>query len=266
MKKDDWFSGKIALITGATSGIGREIAKQLASSSCKVLACGKENQAMDSLLEELNKISSFRPEGFVFDLSDKNSRQEYIKKISENHKVDILINNAGFGNMNDFHSMPENLMRQMEEVNMAAVVDLCHKFLPKMVERRKGGILNVGSTASFFATPGSALYGATKHFVLGLTDALHQEVLNSGVHISGLYPGHTYTRFIDRATNGKIKNWNKAMSPEQVAKLGLNGLAKNKIRVICGFDNKIKIWASYLMPISYILRRIYNKAVKRYKT
>jgi len=296
-----WFSGKTALITGATSGIGREIAKQLALYGSRVLVCGRDKSAMDSLLKELNLISSDHPEGFtplenltprssqdehnynlvlekvvelkispfltgfISDLSDKNSQKELIEKINKNYEVDILVNNAGFGYMNDFHLMPEDLINSMVEVNMAAVVDFCRAFLPKMIKKFQGGILNVGSVASFFATPGSALYGATKHFVLGFTDALHQEMLSFGVHITGVYPGHTHSRFISRATSGKTKNWHKAMSPVLVAKLALKGLSENKIRVIPGLGNKMRVLAASIIPISMILKKIYAKAVKNYK-
>ena len=260
--KNNFYAGKTSLVTGATSGIGREIAKQLVFYGCRVLAGGRDKQEMDSLLKELNEISSGCAQGFVFDLSDKNSRQELIKRISENHEVDILVNNAGFGYMADFYEMPENLIDSMAEVNMAAIVDLCRQFLPKMVERRDGGILNVGSVASFFGTPGSALYGATKHFVLGFTDALHQEMLRYGVHVTGIYPGHTDSHFISRATAGKKEKWHKAMSPISVAKSALKGLSKNKMRVVPGLGNKMRVLAASFLPVSMILKKIYNKNAK----
>ncbi len=265
MRKDGWFSKKTALVTGATSGIGREIAKQLALYGSRVLVCGRDRSVMDSLLKELDLISSDSSEGFIVDLSDKNSRQELIAKINAKYKIDILVNNAGFGYMNDFYLMPEDLISSMQEVNMAAVVDLCHAYLPKMIERHQGGILNIGSVASFFATPGSALYGATKHFVLGFTDALHQEMLSSGVHVTGIYPGHTHTRFISRATFDKTKNWGKAMSPTLVARFGLRGLSQNKIRVVPGINNKMRVLVASLVPTSIILKKIHKKAVRNYK-
>ncbi len=267
MRKDGWFSKKTALVTGATSGIGREIAKQLALYGSRVLVCGRDRNAMDSLLKELNLISSDSSRfltGFIANLSDKNFRRELIAKINDKYEIDILINNAGFNYMNDFYLMPEDLINSMQEVNMAAVIDFCRAFLPKMVKKSQGGILNVGSVASFFATPGSALYGATKHFVLGFTDALHQEMLCSDVHVTGVYPGHTDTSFISRATAGKTKKWHKAMSPLTVAKLALKGLSENKTRVIPGFGNKIRVLVASVIPTSIILKKIYKSAVKNY--
>lgn len=259
-----WFFGKIALVTGATSGIGREIAKQLVCYGAKVLLCGRDAEAMNSLLKELNAISSSPLEVLFADFSNNESLQELITKVNKNYEVDILVNNAGFGYMSDFYVMPQDKIRSMEEVNISAVVYLCRAFLPKMVEKSGTGILNVGATASFFATPGSALYGATKHFILGFTDALHHEMLSQGVHITGVYPGHTESRFLERATDGKIKSWEKAMSPTSVAKLALEGLSKNKIRVIPGFSNKIRVFAASIMPISILLNKIYKDAVKYY--
>lgn len=257
-----WFSGKTALITGATSGIGREIAKLLASYGCRVLVCGRDREAMDSLFGELKKNFNVSSEGFIIDLSDKNSQQELITKISKNYEIDILVNNAGFGCLQDFRLMPQDLIFSMQEVNMSAVINLCRAFLPKMVEKSRGGILNVGSVASFFGTPGSALYGATKHFILGFTDALHQEMLSCGVHITGVYPGHTYSRFIERATAGETKTWHKAMSSVLVAKLALKGLSENKIRVIPGWGNKIRVLVASVAPISLILKKIYSGVIK----
>ncbi len=145
---------------------------------------------------------------------------------------------------------------------MSAVVTLCYEFLPRMIAKSKGGILNVGSVASFFATPGSALYTATKHFILGFTDALHREVLPFGVHVTGVYPGHTHTRFIEQATEGRVKNWRNAMKPVCVAVQALKGLSENKLRVIPGFGNKMRVIASHYLPASLILEKVYNSAVK----
>ncbi len=261
-----FLSAKTALVTGATSGIGREIAKQLVSFGSNVLVCGRDKEAMDSLLKELNSISSSLAKGFLVDFSNKESLEGLIAKVSKDYDVDILINSAGFGYMGDFYLMPKEKAYSMQEVNISAVVVLCRSFLPRMVEKSWGGILNVGSVASFFATPGSALYGATKHFIVGFTDALHQEMLHLGVHVTGLYPGHTESSFAERATEGKLKRWKKAMSAELVAVLALKGLSENKIKVVPGFGNKMRVFAAAILPASIVSRKIYSKAIRNYKT
>lgn len=257
-----WFYGKTALVTGATSGIGREIAKQLVLYGAKVLLCGRDEDAMESLLKELNANSSSPSGVFFADFSNNESLQKLIVEVNQNHEVNILVNTAGFGYIKDFYTTPQDKIRSMEEVNISAVVHLCRAFLPKMVEKPGNGILNVGSTASFFATPGSAVYSATKHFILGFTDALHQEMLSKGVHITGVYPGNTESRFLERATDGKIKSWEKAMDPALVAELALNGLSENKIRVIPGFGNKIKVFAASILPPALLLSNIYKNSIK----
>lgn len=258
----NFLNAKTSLVTGATSGIGREIAKQLASHGSKVLLCGRDKKEMDSLLEELRVISPYPAEGFLADFSDNESLEGVINKVGNNYDVDILVNSAGFGYMGDFYLMQQDKICSMWEVNASAMVTLCRAFLPRMVEKSAGGVLNVGSIASFFATPGSAFYGATKHFVLGFTDALHQEMLSFGVHVTGLYPGHTESRFAERATEGKIEQWKKAMNVRKVVALALKGFSGNKIRVIPGFSNKLKVFASFVMPASFILKKIYGRALR----
>ncbi len=219
---------------------------------------------MDSLLGELNSISSICAQGFIADFSNREPLAELIAGIKNNYEVDTLVNSAGFGYMSDFYRMPQEIIDSMQEVNMSAVVMLCYAFLPGMIKKSSGGIINVGSVASFFATPGSALYGATKHFIAGFTDALHREMLGYGVHVTGVYPGHTDSYFALRATGGRLKNWDKAMSPVKVSRLALQGLSQNKVRVIPGFDNRLKAFAGSILPPAFISRQIYKKSVRNH--
>lgn len=253
-----WYAGKTVLVTGATSGIGLEIARQVICFGSKVLLCGRNKAAMNVLLGELRDKTSLTIEGFCADLSQEKSLKQLVEEIRAKHTVDILVNNAGFGYMGDFHEMSLDIIDSMQEVNMLSVIKLCREFLPEMKERTGTGILNVGSIASFFPTPNSALYGATKQFVLGFTDALHQEMSSFDMYVTGVYPGKTQTRFLERATGGKIRKWDKAMDPELVAQLALKGLSENKVRVIPGFSNKIKIFIASIMPISWLLKKTYS--------
>jgi short-subunit dehydrogenase len=158
--------------------------------------------------------------------------------------------------------MNKDKVDSMQQVNISAVVDLCRHFFAGMKEKTGCGILNVGSVASFFPTPGSALYGATKHFILGFTDAIHEEMRSFGVHVTGVYPGKTKSRFLERATEGKKKDWEQAMNPESVAELALKALSENRIRVIPGFSNRIKVFIASVMPMSLLLKKSYSNSVK----
>ncbi len=219
---------------------------------------------MCSLLEELKEISGRSTEGILADFSDKQLLKDTINRLEEAYDIDILVNNAGFGYMGEFYPMAEDKIESMVEVNVSAVVSLCRAFLPKMTKKQGTGILNVGSIASFFSTPLSTLYGATKYFVLSFTDGLHMEMLPFGVHISGLYPGHTATNFIERASGGKKKKWDKAIAAGEVADLALDGLRRNKARIIPGVGNKMRFFASRVLPARIISNKIYASAVKNY--
>jgi len=152
-----WFTGKTTLITGATSGIGREIARLLSSYGSRLILCGRDKEAMENLINELghDAIVGY----FLVDFSNTESLQEVIAEIDKKYDIDVLINNAGIGYISDFCKMPQEAIHTLNNVNMFAVVEFCRVFLPKMQKRDGTGIINVGSTASFFATPGSALYG-----------------------------------------------------------------------------------------------------------
>lgn len=258
-----WFAGKTALVTGTTSGIGREIAKLLSSCGSRLILCGRDKGAMDSLVSEID--SSLVLEYFLADFSNSKSLQDLIASVDKKYEIDILINNAGFGYINDFCEMPQDAIHTMHQVNMMTIAEFCRTFLPKMQNRQGTGILNVGSTASFFATPGSALYGATKHFILGFTDALHQEMLSKGVHVTGVYPGNTESRFLERSTRGKLRGWEKAMNPKMVAEMALEGLSKNKIRIIPGYGNKLKVLIAAHLPVPMLLNKIYKNTLNYYR-
>lgn len=261
----EWFKDKKILITGASSGIGKEFARQLSSYGSDLLLCGRNKDSLDKLTGELKKNDPQKVCCCSFDLSNNDECSDFIKKVQADYSIDILINNAGFGCMCEFGSMDDSLKDSMLFVNVNSVTTLCRAFLPDMIKKGKGGILNVGSTASFFATPGSALYGATKHFIRGFTDALHWEMRTKGIHVTGLYPGHVHTGFIERASLGKRKVWKTALEPSFVAWKGLMGLYENKRQVIPGMMNYVKVFASRILPHEIIMNKIYTETVSCFK-
>ena len=253
-----WFVDKTVLVTGATSGIGEEIVKQLSFCRTKLLLCGRNKEAMDLLEVEIKGSTCQVAESFLLNFSSNESLKELIAQIQKTYEIDILVNNAGIGHLSDFSVMSEDQIHTMVNLNIVAIVQLCRAFIPQL--QKGNGILNVGSVASFFPTPGSALYGATKRFLLSFTDALHWEMLSSGVHVTGVYPGNTHSRFLERSTGGKVKKWQKAMSPVVVAEKALAGLSKNKMRVIPGYMNKLKTLAPVILPNTILLNKLYKNA------
>jgi short-subunit dehydrogenase len=262
----EWYQGKIVLLTGATSGIGREMARILAGCGSRLILCGRNPEALAALKNELGPQGNQAAlETYCLDLENGEEVRELCRSLQVRDPVDVLINNAGFGYMGDFVSMPEETGLAMLKVNMDAVVLLCRSFLPLMKDRPGTGVLNVGSVVSFYTIPGSAVYAATKHFIIGLTDALHQEMLPYGVHVTGLYPGRTHSRFLSRATNGALQQWHRAADPEDVAWIGLKGLTENKVRVLTDWPNAAKAFVARLVPIRFFLKTAAYRAVPREK-
>ncbi len=240
-----------ALVTGASSGIGREIARQLAAEGTELVVVARDEQRLDRLAAEVDVPC----EVMVADLADKGgvSRiEDRLRNVST--PIDLLVNNAGFGHQGLFHELDLEREAAVVDVNVVAVHRLAHVAAVVMVGAGHGGILNVSSMAGFMAAPGSATYAATKAFVTSLSEAMHAELEPSGVHVSALCPGFTRTEFQDRADYDTSKLpefvWQTA---EQVAEAGLRGVAANRTVVVPGAKNKIGASVINVMPGS--LRR-----------
>jgi hypothetical protein len=169
--------------------------------------------------------------------------------------VDILINNAGFGLTGRFAQLPLDGQREMVDLNVRTLTELAHLVLPGMIARRRGGILNVASTAAFQAGPGFAVYFATKAYVLSLSEALHQELKGTGVKVSALCPGPTRTEF-GSVAGVKSKSFDRlSADAASVVAAGLQGLERNKAVVVPGLTNKITAQSGRLIPRA-AMRRI----------
>ncbi|MFC1510301.1 SDR family NAD(P)-dependent oxidoreductase [Candidatus Omnitrophota bacterium] len=250
-----WYRGKTVLITGATSGIGLAMARELASVCSCLLLVGRNQVVLDSLPLELMKDNDVEVLGFRCDLSQQRCVDQLIFDVKAKYKVDVLINNAGFGFFGAFSDHDPSELSSMVDVNVTALSALTLAFVSDMKGRQGSGILNVGSVASFFPIPGSAMYGATKYFVRSFTEALHRELLTHHVHVSGLYPGVTYSDFLKRATHGQKEQWERAMTAEDVALQGLKGLAINQLRVVPGLSNKLKVFIAHHVPVQFLLMK-----------
>ena len=251
------------LITGASSGIGLELAKCFAAGGCRLVLVARTEAALEKLAGELRQKNNIDAIVLPADLSLSESPKQIFEKLSARQiAVDVVVNNAGFGLHGAFAELP--LPRQLEilQVNMTALVELTGLFLPAMIQRNRGGILNVGSVAGFQAGPGMAIYYATKAFVLSFTEALAEELSETHLKISVLCPGATETNFSKVARGGKTRNIQVSkMSAEAVARQGHRDFRKGKTISVTGRQNKMFVFLNRLLPRS-IPRRIikfYNR-------
>lgn len=243
---------KVALITGASAGLGVEFARQLSKRGHRLVLAARRAEPMEALASELGNARAV-----AIDLSKRDAARTLMADIAANGEtVDLLVNNAGFGLIGRFAELDARRQRQMIDLNVGVLTDLCRAAAPAMIERRSGAILNVASTAAFQAGPKMAVYFATKAFVLSLTEALHEELKPNGVSVSCLCPGPTRTEFGDVAGFGGNGMFDKlAMNAPEVVAAGLAGLDRNKAVVIPGLMNKMGANSSRFVP-RFVVRKI----------
>jgi short-subunit dehydrogenase len=243
---------KVALVTGASAGLGVEFARHLAKRGHRLVLAARRKERLDELAKELGNARAV-----AIDLSKKDSAAKLLADIEANGEtVDLLVNNAGFGLIGRFAELDANRLRQMIDLNVGALTDLCRGVTPGMIERKSGAILNLASTAAFQPGPKMAVYFATKAFVLSLSEALHEELKPHGIKVSCLCPGPTRTEFGDVAGFGGNGLFDRvAMSAAQVVETGLRGLESNQAVVVAGWMNKIGAASTRFAPRS-VVRKI----------
>ncbi|HYD39035.1 MAG TPA: SDR family oxidoreductase [Allosphingosinicella sp.] len=242
----------VTLITGASAGLGAEFARQCRGRGETLVLVARRKDRLEALRQALG-------EGVFVHVADL-VRPDQVEALfrwleAEGLEIDTLINNAGFGATGAFAATARERLLEMIDLNVRSLTDLCRLVLPAMIERRRGAILNVASTAAFQAGPYAAVYYATKAYVLSLTEALHHEAKGSGVRVSALCPGPTATEFFEVAGAPDSKLARVAVRPEGVVAAGLRGLDRNAPIVIPGIANKVGAFGTRLMPRS-ALRRI----------
>ncbi len=200
MKSKISFKGKTALITGASSGIGRQVALDLAALGLQVILVARRHDRLVSIQKEIEN-SGGKADYFVCDLEDENARRDLIAKLLKTRKIDILINNAGFGWYGFYADMPWEIAQSLVEVNITAMLSLTRALLPGMRDRGYGHIINIGSIAGGFPNQGIAVYSASKAFMDAFTTALYREMHGSGVQVSVVRLGPVKTEFFDQAKN-----------------------------------------------------------------
>ena len=241
----------VALITGASAGLGAEFARQLSGKDHRLVLAARRKDRLDALVSELGNARAVE-----IDLSEPEATAALMRDLEKTgEQVDILVNNAGFGLRGPFAELDAARQREMIDLNCGALTELCRAVAPAMVERRSGAILNVASTAAFQPGPWMGVYFATKAFVLSFTEALHEELKPYGVKVSALCPGPTRTEFGAVAGIQSLGQFDRlSMEAGPVVRAGLDGLDKNRAVVIPGATNRIGAWSTRFAPRSFVRR------------
>lgn len=243
-------SGQTALVTGSSSGIGFELAQVLAEAGASLVLVARARDRLEGLAEMVQKHYSVSARVIARDLAVSAVPDEIFKELQDaGVTVDILVNNAGFGAHGLFAEIDMAEQLRMVQVNVAALTHLTRLFLPGMLQRRKGKILNVASTAAFQPGPMMAVYYATKAYVLSFSEAIANETVGSGVSVTALCPGPTTTEFQQRAGVGHTKLMQgRIMSAGAVALAGYRGMLAGKSLVIPGFRNRLLAFYVRFLP------------------
>ena len=238
---------KIALITGASSGIGKELARIHASKNGDLILVARRSEELELLKKELEEKHAIKVWIFVKDLTSKNAAKEVYEFTKSNQlEVDYLFNNAGFGGHGFFVDRPIAKDLEMIDLNVSALVELSHLFLQDMKRRKAGKILNTASTAGFLPGPLQATYFATKAFVVSFSEALAHELKPHNISVTALCPGPVKTEFEKTAgmTGGNL--FEKAASAKSTAEKGYRAMEKGK--VICISDPVLNVLLRYILP------------------
>ena len=250
-------SSSAALITGASSGIGEEIARQLGDRGHNVILVARRAERLGELAAELADAHGIRAEPVTADLDSQAARDEMATEVEAlGLDVEILVNNAGFGDAGNAHSTERERLTRMVRLNCEALLDLQARYSAAMAERGRGAIINVASTASFQPIPGTATYAATKAFVLSLSEATHSELEGRGVTVTALCPGPVKTEFTEAAGISRAEEklpdffWTDVTD---VARDAVEGAERGRRVVVPGLMNRAGALAGQHTPRALIL-------------
>jgi len=241
----------IALITGASAGIGLELAKLFAADGHDLVLVARRADVLEKLAHSLRAKHGTTVHIWPADLADPQApRQLQARAVAEGLAIDILVNNAGFGAMGLFHALPPERQLGIIDVNMRALTEMTYHFLPPMRERRRGRILNLGSIVGFLPGPYMAVYYASKAYVVSFSEALAEELLGSGITVTCLCPGYTATEFQKAAGIAKTGMLARLrpMPAETVARIGYRGLMAGRRLVVPGWGNRISVFGLRFSP------------------
>jgi len=245
-----------ALITGATSGIGRGLAERFAQDGYELAVVARNETRLTNLRRDLESTYGVPVSDCPQDLAEPSAVETLLHHLTiKNVDVDVLVNNAGFGTYGPFVETGLTAQLEMIQVHVQALTELTHRLLPSMIDRGQGRILNVASTAAFQPGPSMAVYFATKAYVLSLSEALHAELRPHGVSVTALCPGPTSTPFLERASMERsgLTHRQLVMDVDPVVDAGYRGLMNGKRVVVPGWKNKLGAFLARRAPQRLVL-------------
>jgi len=254
----------IALVTGASMGLGAEFARLLASEGYDLVLTARSGERLATLKKEIENLHGVEVRVLVADLADPRAPQAIFEHIrAARVEIDVLVNNAGFGMYGKFADSSLETEMEMIQVNIIALMHLTKLFMREMIALGRGRIVNVASTAAFQAGPMQSVYYASKAFVLSFSEAIGNELKGTGITVTALCPGPTPTGFQERANVGQLRGLRMMMrvSPEGVVRAGYNGMKRGQPVVIPGALNNIHVFLLRLVP-----RRLVTNVVRRIQT
>jgi short-subunit dehydrogenase len=253
MSEENQAERRVALVTGASSGIGAAIARKLAARRYDCVLTARRTERLEMLAGELEKAHGVSAKVVSADLGEHGGAEKLIETVRDlSPKVDVLVNNAGFGVYGKLVDQPEPRVAQMIELNMTALTILTHHYVKQMVLRRSGRVLQVSSIGAFQPSPLYAVYSATKSYVLSFSEALNHELYGTGVSVTTMCPGLTATEFHEVAVHNKPKWMNLVtMTADDVAEIGIRSMMRGRSVVTTGLLNKLMALFVKLMPRSW---------------
>jgi hypothetical protein len=255
-----------ALITGASSGIGEEFARQLAAQGWSLILVARSQDRLEKIRSELMSAHmGIDVVAIPLDLAVSDAPADLFQRTQAARlDVELLINNAGFGAFEEFASLDLARVRQMIDLNIVALVELTHLYMQPMLQRRRGGIINIASVAGFAPLPYSTVYAATKAFVKSYSEALFEETRHRGVHVMAVHPGTTETNFFRVAGESPLSHRARMQTSAQVVRESLRAFDRKKSAAVTGASNRLLVVILKLLPRRWITATV-GRAMRRAK-